>query len=281
MAKNVYLQVEFKSGNLFEYSKDQKDGFEEHVNTKNKISYRRYIKEGVYGVYRGTVVKESPFGKEVSIHMIDENQVNFYITIPLFDQSKNISSYAEDYIATLPAMEMNYVYRIFPYSLENDGRKRYGVSVRHADMHDKTVREDYILDKLTFSYTKKNGESFEGDIPEIVWEEDYDGSMKKNCTERNKYLYNVLMKYASEKTVAAGNKVTKDEPPKPYTGNFTSEKESYDSVKNDSKDSEEAQPKPEKKEEKATPTKKSEAKKPAPTKEQEDKPSETKVDLPF
>lgn len=236
MAKNVYLQVEFKSGLLFQYSKDSKEGFEEHKSTKNKISYRKYWKGGLYGVYRGTSIRVSDFGKEISIHMIDKGGDNVYVSLPLFDQQKNIAAYAESYISIISSMELNYVYRIYPYAMENErGYKNYGVSIRHADMHDETIREDHLLDKLSFSYEKKSGEVISGDVPMIKWTKDFDGSMKKDCSERNEYLYNVLMKFATEKTVGASNKVTKDEAPEPYTGTFIKEPETTSEEKESNK----------------------------------------------
>lgn len=219
---NVYLQVEFKSGNLFQYSKDPEDGFEKHINSKNTISYRKYWKQGAYGVYRGTTVRETKFGKEVSIHLINVEGKNVFISLPLFDEKKNIAAYAESFIATLPYLEANFVYRIFPYAMEKDGTdyKNYGVSVRHADMHAETVREDFPIDRLSFAYETKAGEVVEGDVPKVEWVQDFDGSMKKDCSARNKYLFDVLMKYADERTTGASNKVTGGEPPKPYTGEF-------------------------------------------------------------
>jgi hypothetical protein len=222
MATNIYLQVEFGSGNLYQFSKDAKEGFEEHLSKNNKLTYRRYFKEGIYGVYRGTTVRKTDFGKEVSIHMINVNGDNVYINFPLNDQKKNIAAYAKSFITVLPTMQMNYVYRIFPYAMDREGTeyKNYGVSVRHADMHNRTVREDFPLDRLTFAYVKKDGEKVDGDIPAVTWVKAYDGTMQKNSDEQNAYLYNVLMEHAEERTSGASNKVTSDTPPQPYTGGF-------------------------------------------------------------
>lgn len=220
MAKNIYLQVEFGTGNLFEYSKEEKEGFEEHKSTKGTVSWRRYWKEGVYGIYRGTSIFESNFGKEVSIHLVDVNGDNVYIKLPLFTQDKAIAPYAESFITVLPAMEKDFVYRVFPYAMEKEGTKykNYGVSVMHADMDERTVRSDYPLERLKYSYTKKDGEKFEGDIPEAVWEEAADGSKVKNSRERDKYLYKVLEENATG-SQKMSNRVQGGEPPKKYSTN--------------------------------------------------------------
>lgn len=221
MARTIYLQTEFKSGKLFEFSKDPQEGFEPHTNTKGVISYRRYIKEGIYGIYRGTTIRDTNFGKEISIQMVSVENDNIYMSFPLFDQKKSIASYAESFIAVLPAMELNYVYRVLPYAMDNDkGYKNYGVSVKHADMHAKTVREDYPLARLTYTYDKKVGDGYvrtEGDIPAVVWETGVTGDKEKNTKEKDRYLYQVLESNASvyEKV---SNKTTGGEPPKPVNG---------------------------------------------------------------
>lgn len=222
MARNIYLQVEFKTGNLFEFSKEEKEGFEEHKNSKGVVTWRKYYKEGAYGIYRGTSIFDSNFGKEVSIHLVDAEGNNCYIKLPLFNQDKSIAPYAESFITVLPAMEKDFVYRVFPYAMEKEGTKykNYGVSVMHADMFEKTVRSDYPLERLSYSYTTKDGEKVEGDIPEAIWEEAADNSKVKNSRERDKYLYKVLEENATG-SQRMSNKVEGGEPPKKYSTNGT------------------------------------------------------------
>lgn len=226
MAKeNNYLQVEFGTGNMFSYSKDPKDGYEEFKSSKGKISFRKYFREGVYGIYRGTSIRDTNFGKEVSVHMVDSEGTNNYISFPLFDQNKNISVYAEALITLLPALQMNFVYRIFPYAMERKGTdyKNYGVSIKHADMVNKTVREDYPLDRLTYTY-EKDGELFEGAIPKVNWVKTFDGTMKKDQDAKNEFLYNVLQENATG-SQKMSNKVTGGEAPKAFDGELEVKKE--------------------------------------------------------
>jgi hypothetical protein len=220
MAKNIYLQVEFGTGNLFEYSKEEKEGFEEHRSSKGTVSWRKYWKEGVYGIYRGTSIFDSNFGKEVSIHLVDANGDNVYVKLPLLTQDKAIAPYAESYIGVLPAMEKDFVYRVFPYAMEREGTKykNYGVSVAHADMHERTVRSDYPLERLKYAHTKKDGTKVEGDIPEAIWEDAVGGSKTKNSKKRDLYLYSVLEANATG-SQKMSNKVKGEEPPKKYSTN--------------------------------------------------------------
>lgn len=241
--KNVYLQVEFKTGNVFEFSKEEKDGFEEHKNSKGTVTWRKYYKAGIFGIYRGSSIRESKFGKEVSIHLIDENGDNNYINLPLLTQDKTIAPYAESLITVLPSMEKDYVYRIFPYAMEKEGTKykNYGVSVMHADLEERTVKEDFPLDRLKYSYTTKDGKSFKGDIPEIKWEESFDGSKTRNSKERDAYLYKVLEENATGSSKIS-NRVKGGEAPKPYNASEKTEKVSVNkepapaSISSDKKD---------------------------------------------
>jgi hypothetical protein len=234
---NRYLQIEFKSGNLFEYSKEQKEGFEEHKNSKGNVSYRKYYKDGIYGVYKSTTIRDTDFGKEVSVHFVDVENSNNFINFPLFDQNKNIAAYAESLITVLPSMQENYVYRIFPYTMEKEGSKykTYGISIKHADMYEKTVREDFPLERLTYSYTKKDGEVVKGDIPAVLWKDNFDGSKVRDQFDRNKYLHEILTKHSSESTKIS-NKVTGGEPPKPHAGSAQVQNDEVRTVDNSSVD---------------------------------------------
>jgi hypothetical protein len=219
MSNNKYLQIEFGTGNLFEFSKEKKEGFEEHISSKNTISYRKYHKEGVYGIYRGTSIRETDFGKEVSLLLVDKEGNNNYINMPLFDAKKNIAVYAESLICVLPALEENYVYRFFSYAMDKKDSqyKSYGVSIKHADMNDKSVREDYPLKRLSYTIISKDGTVKEGDIPAVKWESHFDGSKIKNAYDKNKYLHDVLVEYAKGALkMPVTTKVTGGEPPKPY-----------------------------------------------------------------
>lgn len=216
MANKVYLQVEFGSGNLYEYSKDEKEGFEKFESKNNKISYRRYFKRGIFGAYRGVSIRESNFGKKVSILMEGKDNTFYYIELPLFNQNKSISPYAESLIRYLPFMKEGYGYRVFPYAMEREGTeyKSYGVSVSHADVIQEAVIENYNLEKLSYPKKGEDGKMIDGDIPQIVWEESIDGEKEMNRKERDKYLYSILAEHVSEQTSVKAT-VTIDGPPQP------------------------------------------------------------------
>ena len=72
-----------------------------------------------------------------------------------------------------------------------------GISVLPANLLEDTVDNEAKLKKLTYTYTKE-GVEVKGDIPAIIWEEDFDGSRSMNAKAKNKYLYDVLMANVSE-----------------------------------------------------------------------------------
>lgn len=194
-----YLQINYADGAIFQYSKDAKEGYEPNTNTKGVVSYRKIYNKGLYGTLKGVSLRDSNFGKEISLFMVDKNGDTNYLNIPLFDAKKNLASYAESFITVLPSIEIGKEYRIYPYNIQEEGSKysKTGVSVVLADIQAETVDKTKPLAKLTYTYTK-DGVEVKGDIPATIWEEDFDGSRSMNAKAKNKYLYDTLLKHLSD-----------------------------------------------------------------------------------
>jgi len=214
---NVYLKIEYSTGKVYEYSKDEKEGFEKHTSEKGKETYRRYFPRGVYGTLRGVTIREVEFNgtktKEVSVAMRDKDQNNVYLNLPLFDGKKNITDYAEGVISYLGGLTQRNEYRIYPFNIPNENNPKYstvGVSIKTANLETEKVDEDSDLPKLKKSYTKKDGTKVVGEIPEIIFEKDFDGSWTKDAKARNKFLYQTL-----EAFVENGNSVEETTTPAP------------------------------------------------------------------
>jgi hypothetical protein len=47
--KSNLFQVDYKTGDLYEYSKLEKEGFVESTNSVGTVSYRRVLNRGLYG----------------------------------------------------------------------------------------------------------------------------------------------------------------------------------------------------------------------------------------
>lgn len=194
----TYLQVEYSTGKIFEYSKDEKEGFVEHTNTKNVTSYRRFLDKGLYGTITKVEKRDSNFGDQISVTVVDTSGNTNYLSIPLFDGKRNISTFAEGFITNLKGLELNKPYRIYPYSIENEGKsyKTTGVSIKHANLSDMTVSDS--VEKYTQSYMK-DGEEVKGDIPKIEWKEKM-GTSTPDKDAKNEFLYNIFDSYVKSST---------------------------------------------------------------------------------
>jgi len=117
-----------------------------------------------------------------------------YLNMPLFDAKKNLASYAESLITVIAELKKETPYRFYAYNIKEEGKKysNAGISVLPANLQEETVDKEAKLKKLTYTYTKE-GVEVKGDIPAIIWEEDFDGSRSMNAKAKNKYLYDVLM----------------------------------------------------------------------------------------
>ena len=195
----IYLEIDYNTGSIFRYSKTEQEGYDTHTNTKGVISYRKIYKKGLYGKLKSVSLRESNFGKEVSIAIEDKTGEANYLNMPLFDAKKNLASYAESLIAVLPELKAGTPYRFYPYNIKEEGKKysTIGVSVLVANLEAETVDKEAKLKKLSYTYTK-DGVEVKGDIPAILWEEDFDGSRTMNSKAKNKYLYDVLMANVSD-----------------------------------------------------------------------------------
>lgn len=184
-----YLQLEFKSGFLFEYSGSEKEGFTKYVPSEGKVSYRKYYERGIEGEFLSANLRDGKFGKQVSLTIKDESGDYVYIPVDIKDQKGNVSQYAESLISLLPKLEKGLKLHIQFYNFKpkDSAYSKIGVSIKVADTK---------LQGLTSSYYSK-GELVEGDIPAIVWEEDPLDSAKKtpslaSVDAKNKYLLKVL-----------------------------------------------------------------------------------------
>lgn len=195
----TYLQINYNDGNIFKFSKVEQEGYEPHTNTKGVVSYRKIYKKGLYGKLKGISLRDSDFGKEISVAVEDKTGEMNYLNMPLFDAKKNLASYAESLITVIAELKKETPYRFYAYNIKEEGKKysNAGISVLPANLQEETVDKEAKLKKLTYTYTKE-GVEVKGDIPAIIWEEDFDGSRSMNAKAKNKYLYDVLMANVSE-----------------------------------------------------------------------------------
>lgn len=200
-----YLQLEFGTGKFFEYSGEEKEGYEEHVSTKGNKSYRKYY-DLVEGELDSVSVYDGKFGQSISISIKNGDDV-YYTPIDLYDQRGNVSTYAESLIKLLPKLNKgdNIAVRGYNFTPEGEQYAKIGISIK--------VGGEKIKSDLTNAYYK-DGKLVEGDIPAIEWKKVL-GKNKPSAASleaKDEYLIGVLSK--EEERLTWKNK---DNTPEPKT----------------------------------------------------------------
>lgn len=212
---NHYLQAEFGSGNIYEFSKEAKEGYTEYTSKTGSVSYRKYWDNGLIGVYKGVSIRDSQFGKQISIGIVNQNGDMCYLQLPLFDQRDSIQTFAEGFITYLPALQKDYIYRLFPYNIApdlNKGEKysKVGFSIKHVMNDFTTINGAHPVDRLTPTFTSKDtGEIVQGNIPQQHWKDGAGGNKVLDRLDKDKYLYEVLVAGSSE-SLGSGEKMKVD-----------------------------------------------------------------------
>lgn len=175
--KKVYLQLEFATAKIYEYSKVAAEGFEEHISTKGNTSYRKYYRD-LTGELESVSIRDTKIGQEISISLKNQDTL-FYLSLSLYDQKSFVDNvYCEDLIGRLPNLEKGLTYTINPFRFIPEGEKfeKTGVSIKQGDLKIEKV--------FTPSYTSKEGVKVVGDIPAIVWKKDATGKNKPSAASK-------------------------------------------------------------------------------------------------
>jgi hypothetical protein len=200
-----YLQLEFGSGLFFDYSKEAKEGYDEHTSTKGNKSFRKYYKEGVTGVLESVSIYDSKFGAQISMNVKDGDNV-YYLPVAIQDQGGNVDdNYAKSLVKFLPLLNKGDNVKVSGYNFIPKGEQnsKIGVSI--------SIDGVKLKSKLTNAYFKKlkdaNGEFikdekgqfkkefFDGDIPALDWKFNQLGKNKPTAVSqesKNNYLLDVV-----------------------------------------------------------------------------------------
>jgi len=179
-----YLQLDWKSSSLYEYSKNDADGFEKHTADSGNVSYRKYEKKGVTGELLNVGVKDSNFGPQLKLAFKGPDGDTIVAQFGLLDQSGQIdNTYPESIITHLGNLQKGQSYTMFPYNLDAAAQQKYdetteGREVR-AKYYDKRAVSFKIDGVRVQSFlTYKEGEATS--VPRLVWKEKIVGGVKKN-----------------------------------------------------------------------------------------------------
>lgn len=172
MAK--YLDVDFNSATLYEYSKESKEGFKEHTSSKGNKSFRKLYNKGVTGELLNVSLRTRDIGDLLQIALRNSDDEVVVLKFNLFDNQGNIEQdFAENIIRFLGNMEKGTVYKIQPYLLKADVQKKYDTETAGRTVRDKYYDNRGVSIKLEDGTRVEASLRYKGDgdniIPELVW----------------------------------------------------------------------------------------------------------------
>lgn len=207
-----YLQMEFGTGMFFDYSKEPKEGHEEHTSTKGNKSYRKYYKEGVTGVLESVSLYESKFGTQISMNVREGDNV-YYLPVSVLDQSDNVDTYAESLIKFLPLLNKGDSVKVSGYNFipKGDQYSKIGMSISVGGEKLKSKLTNAYYKKVTDASGKEVKQFVEGDIPALEWKLNKLGKNKPTAVsqeEKNNYLLDLVTAETNRLQYVQGEQTT-------------------------------------------------------------------------
>lgn len=181
---STYLQIAYSEGKFFEYSKTQKEGFNEHKNKEGiQKGFRKYY-DSIEGTLESIRVENNQHlqgnPEEVRISFKDVNGSYIVLTMMMLDVNKDYSTFVESFLRHLPNLKKGVVYTVTPYNFKNEQDRTV------AGMSFKSGEEK--VEKLTQAATYKDGTVKEGDIPAIKWTTNK-RTQKAEADSEDKFFY--------------------------------------------------------------------------------------------
>lgn len=188
-----YLNVNVSDGKLYEYSKEKKEGFDAHFNSKGELKGYRKYQSNVIGEFVSVVERKNPNLNnqlEFLLTLKDSSGEYNVVTISAENMRGNYSNYAESLIRHLPFLKKGTIYKttFFNFIPKDSDKKISGISFKTSD--------DQSLENLKQIFNKKDGGQTDGDIPAIEWKV-IKGKNVPNSEAQQSYLYEVFSKYAT------------------------------------------------------------------------------------
>ena len=199
-----YLNVNY-DGQIFEFSKDQKEGFVKHTSSTGKESYRKYYNKGVEGKLLWVNRKNNPNlhnREEIEIVLGAENEETYYLNFVVYGQDSFLETYTEQLVRYLPKMEKGVIYNINNWYMKA-GDVINGQTVER-NTKGLTIKVAGIKIEPALSYI--TDENKDGDIPQLAWKEKGGKKLPTAASkeERSDYLYDILLK-ESERLAFSNN----------------------------------------------------------------------------
>lgn len=204
-----YLQTYF-DGTMFQYSKDAKEGYQEHTNSKGKISYRKYYNTGVEGQLKQVSLRKNEhLNNREEIEILLNNVGDEYkLSMPLLNNNGDeVDDFVEALIRQLPNMELGETYNINNWRL-NKGDVINDEVVKYTNSG-VTVKKDG--EKIGYALTYQTDNNPEGDIPKLEWKEMAGKNRPTAVSKEAKliFLYDTLKKEVERLSGTATNSSNK------------------------------------------------------------------------
>lgn len=189
-----YIQS-YYDGSLFQYSKEEKEGYQAHTNSKGKVTYRKYYNKGVEGILKSISLKKNEHlnNREELQFVLDNVGEEYQITFPVLNNNGDeVDDFVEAIIRQLPGMEKGQTYNINNWRL-NKGDVINDEVVKYSNSG-VTIKKDGEKIGYALSYITDNNP--EGDIPRLEWKEIAGKNRPTAASKEGKlvFLYETLKK---------------------------------------------------------------------------------------
>lgn len=184
----AYLSINFGSGEMFEKSKVEKEGYEQYTYQAGGggTAWRKKYKE-IQGALVGAELKKVKFADKPEFHQfvlsLKDGEEYYNLQMDVLNNYGAIDAYLENFISKLPNLKKGEVYSLSSYSYtpENEKYPKRGLSIKQGDTK--------IERGLSFAYYSKaddkgNRTLVPGDIPAVIISE------KKSLGETKKVFDN-------------------------------------------------------------------------------------------
>lgn len=169
-----YYQLDWTSSRMFEYSAtNQGDEWDEHTNTKGKVSYRRYANKGVTGQLMDVGLMDSKIGQQLVVTLKDELGDYNKLQFSLYDQRGMVQGdFVEDLIIRLGNLTKGTTYTFFTYNLSAEDQEQFDTETEGREVKDKYYDRRGLSiktegEKVPMYLTYSEGEP--NSIPRIEW----------------------------------------------------------------------------------------------------------------
>lgn len=164
-----YIQS-YYDGSLFQYSKDEKEGYVKHTNSKGKESYRKYYNTGVEGALKSISLKKNEYlnNREELEFVLDNVGDEYHITFPVLNNDgTQVDDFVEAIVRQLPNLNKGETYNINNWRL-NKGDVINDEIVKYTNSG-VTIKKDG--EKVGYALTYVTDDNPKGDIPRLEWKE--------------------------------------------------------------------------------------------------------------